>query len=118
MDFTPGYICIKIKEYTSMAKCISILRKYNPATMSELKAAIESNKYVLSCRYTNDSGIRKIRKCYDELSKNGIIAEIYEHDCLTTREFISNLLNTYHEIEQETQEMIDAEVAAEGGDEE
>ncbi len=114
MEYTPGYICLKIKEYPSIAKCISILRKYNPSPMSEINVAIESNAYVLSYRYTSDSGIRKIRKCFDELSKNGIVAEIYEHDSLTTREFISNLLNTYHEIEQETQEMIDAEVAAEG----
>ena len=117
MEYTPGYICLKIKEYPSIAKCISILRKYNPVPMSEIKEKIESNAYVLSYRYTSDSGLRKIRKCYDELSKNGIIAEIYEHDAPTTREFISNLLNTYREIEQETQEMIDAEVADEGEDE-
>ena len=112
MEFTPGKIGLKVKTPTSMAKCISILRKYNPASMSEIKNAIESNEYVLSCKYTNDSGIRKIRKCYDELSKNGISSEIYEHDCLTTREFISNLLGTYREIEEETQAMIDAEVEA------
>lgn len=117
MEYTPGYVCLKIKEYPSIAKCISILRKYNPVPMSEIKTAIECNAYVLSYRYTSDSGLRKIRKCYDELSQNGIAAEIYEHDTLTTREFITNLLNTYHEIELETQEMIDAEVAAEGGDE-
>ena len=94
-----------------MAKCISILRKYNPVSMSEIKKAIETNEYVLSCRYTDDSGLRKIRRCYDELKKSGIVAEIYEHDELTTREFISNLLNTYREIEAETEAMIDAEVA-------
>ena len=116
MEYTPGYVCLKIKEYTSIAKCISILRKYNSAPMSEIKKAIESNDYVLSYRYTSDSGLRKIRKCYDELSKSGIIAEIYEHDLITTREFISNLLKTYREIEHETQQMIDDEVAADGGD--
>ena len=117
MEFIPGYIGLKIKQHSSIAKCISIIRKYNSASMHEIKSAIESNNYVLSCRYTDDSGLRKIRKCYDELSRNGIVANIYEHDELTTREFISNLINTYREIEKETQEMIDAEVAAEGGDE-
>ena len=117
MEFTPGYIGLKIKQPTSLAKCISILRKYNPVPMSEIKNHIDSNDYVLSYRYTDDSGIRKIRKCFDELSKNGITAEIYEHDSLTTREFISNLLNTYIEIEDETQTQIDAEVAAENGNE-
>ena len=116
MDYKPGFVCLKIKEYSSIAKCVSILRKYNPVPMSEIRNAIESNAYVLSYKYTSDSGLRKIRKCYDELLKNGIVAEIYEHDSLTTREFISNLLNTYNEIDQETQDMIDDEVAAEGGD--
>lgn len=116
MEYVPGNVCLKIKKYSSMAKCISILRKYNPVSMAEIKTAIESDEYVLSYEYTSDSGLRKIRRCYDELSKNGIVAEIYEHDCLTTREFISNLLHTYREIEYETQEQIDAEVAAEGDD--
>lgn len=116
MDFIPGNIGLKIKEYSSIAKCISIIRKYNPLSMSEIKSAIESNNYVLQCKYSNDSGIRKIRKCYDELSKNGIVSEIYEHDELTTREFISNLLNTYHDISVETEALIDAEVAEEGRD--
>lgn len=67
MEFIPGKIGLKVKTPTSMAKCISILRKYTPVSMSEIKSAIESNEYILSCKYTNDSGIRKIRKCYDEL---------------------------------------------------
>lgn len=117
MEFIPGNIAIKIVDPVSMAKCISILRKYNPASMGEIKNAIESNQYVLSCKYTNDSGIRKIRKCYDELTKSGIKVEIYEHDELTTREFISNLLGTYKEIESETEKLIDAEVAEEGEEE-
>ncbi len=117
MEFTPGNIAIKIVNPCSLAKCISILRKYNPVSMAEIKTAIESNQYVLSCKYTNDSGIRKIRRCYDELTKNGIKVEIYEHDELTTREFLSNLLGTYQEIEKETEALIDAEVAEDDSEE-
>ena len=116
MQFTPGYVGIKIKDTSSLAKSVSIVRKYNPVSISEIRSAIERCDYVLSCKYTSDSGIRKIRKCYDELTKSGIIAELYEHDILTSREFISNLIDTYQEIEEETQEMIDAEVAVEGKD--
>ena len=111
MEFVHGNIALKVQNPSSMAKCISILRKYNPVSMSEIKCAIDSNQYVLSCKYTNDSGIRKIRKCFDELKKNGIEAEIYEHDRLTTREFISNLITTYKEIEIETETMVDTEAA-------
>ena len=45
--FTPGYVGIKIKKTTSIAKSISIIRKYNPVSMAEIKTAIESNEYVL-----------------------------------------------------------------------
>ena len=111
-------IGLVIKSADSTAKLISIIRKYNHVSMAEIKKSIESGDFVFDCDYTSDSGIRKVRRCYDELVKAGAIVEIYEDGDLTTREFISNLIDTYQEIEEETQEMIDAEVAAEGGDEE
>ena len=107
-------IGLVIKSADSTAKLISIIRKYNPVSMAEIKKSIEHGDFVFDCDYTSDSGIRKVRRCYDELVKAGAIVD----GDLTTREFISNLIDTYQEIEEETQEMIDVEVAAEGGDEE
>ena len=111
-------IGLVIKSADSVAKCISIIRKYNPVSMSEIKKAMENHSFVFDCEYTSNSGVRKVRRCYDELVKAGATIEIYEDGDLTTREFISNLLNTYQEIDKEIQAQIDAEVAAEGGDEE
>ena len=42
-----------------MAKSISIIRKYNPVAMGEIKKAIESKGYVLTCPYI--SHLRIIR---------------------------------------------------------
>ena len=78
-----------------------------------LDITIDSGKYVFDCDYTDDVELRKVRRCYDELVKSGAVVEIYEHQRLTTRQFISNLLGTYKAIERETQREIDAEVAAE-----
>ncbi|MBR2750991.1 MAG: hypothetical protein IKD90_07660 [Clostridiales bacterium] len=117
-NYPEDRIGLVIKSADSIAKCISIIRKYNPISISEIKTAIESKAFVFDCDYTNDSAVRKIRRCYDELVKTGATVEIYEDGDLTTREFISNLLNTYREIDQEIQNQIDAEVATEGGDEE
>ena len=102
-------IGLVIVSYDSFAKCISVIRKYNPVSISEIKKRIETKKYVLDCRYTSTSGVRKIRRCYDELTKNGVVVEIYEHGDLTSREFISNLLGMYQEIEREIDDMIDLE---------
>ena len=94
MDYFTDYrIGLVLKSYDSVAKCISIIRKYTPASIAEIKSAIDTGDFVFCC-------------------------EIYEDGRLTTREFISNLLNSYHEIEKETQDQIDAEVAAAGGNEE
>ncbi|OQA25362.1 MAG: hypothetical protein BWY61_01019 [Firmicutes bacterium ADurb.Bin354] len=41
MDFEVGIIGLKIKSAGSIAKCIAIIRKYNPISMAEIKNAIE-----------------------------------------------------------------------------
>ena len=117
-EFEPGNISIKIKSTSSMAKTISIIRKYNPISMADIKSAIESKKYVYECSALDTPGIRSIRKCYDELTKAGNVAEIYERDRLISRELISNLINSHLQTEREVRAQVDAEVAAEGGDEE
>lgn len=109
-------IGLVIKSTNSIAKCISIIRKYNPISISEIKKSIDNKSFVFDCDYTNDSGIRKVRRCYDELIKTGATVDIYEDGDLTTREFISNLLESYREIDEETQAQIDAEVEAEGSE--
>jgi hypothetical protein len=105
-------IALIVKNPGNMAKCISILRKYNNASIAEIKTAINSGHYVFGCEYTSTPGIRKVRRCYDELVKSGATVEIYEDGELTSRNYISNLTESYQEIEQETQDMIDAEVEA------
>ena len=110
-------IGLVITSVGSLAKCISILRKYNPIAISAIKAAIENKTFVFDCDYFDDDGVRKVRRCYDELIKAGAKVEIYQDGYLSNRVFISNLLESYREIEEEVQAEIDAEVAAEGGDE-
>ncbi len=37
MDYQIGIIGLKIKSAGSVAKCIAIIRKYNPVSMGEIK---------------------------------------------------------------------------------
>ncbi len=117
MEYQAGQIGLKIKSTGSIAKCIAILRKYNPISMAEIKKAIETNNYVLTCSYISHPGVRMIRKCYDELTKAGITVEIYERDRLTDREYISNLIGSHRQTEREVAAQVDREVAEAGGDE-
>ena len=108
-EFKPGNIGIKIEETPSMAKSISIIRKYNSLSMSDIKKAIESNEYVLVCPYIDHQGVRMIRRCYNELAKAGITVSIYEHDRPATLEFLSNLIKSHRQTDREVQAQIYAE---------
>lgn len=112
-EYTVGTLGLKIKATSSMAKCISIVRKYNPISIAEIKNAIESKNYIYTTTVINTSGVRTLRKCYDELTKKGADVEIFERDEPVTREIISNLIESHRQTEKEVLAQIDAEVAAE-----
>ena len=104
-------IYLKITRYTSLPKCISILRRYTNKGMSEIQKAIEANDFVFYCEHTSDEGVVELAKCYDELSSNGATVEIYELGIVTTREIIGNLINTHAEIAQEVEADMNAEAS-------
>ncbi len=117
-EYTVGILGLKIKSTSSMAKCISIVRKYNPVSMADIKSAIESSRYIFTTTVISHSGVRKLSKCYDELVKSGADVEIFERDKPITRELISNLISSHRHTDCEVRAQVDAEVAAAGGDKE
>ncbi len=106
-------IGIKITSADSFAKVVSIIRKYEPLSISEIKQRISEDKYILSYGYTNDKGVKIITKCYCELVAQGISVQLYEHDVPCELQFLKNLSNMYQEISDE----VDAEIEAESDDE-
>lgn len=95
-------IGIKVKSYNSIAQVISILRKYTPVSMTEIKDNIEKGNMVFEQDYINHSGIRKVRKCYDELTKAGVLCEIIDEDEeIISREILSNLIESHQITEKE-----------------
>ncbi len=104
-------IGLKVISYNSITKVISILRKYTNASMSDIKSAIEQGNLAYEQSYFNHSGVRKVRKCYDELAKAGITCEIYDElDEVISREILSNLINSQRYTEMEVRAQVDAEV--------
>ena len=93
-------IAIKIAPEASFAKCVKIIRNIESLSIGEIKARIDSGNYVLEYDYCSDSGIKKIIKCYKALSKEGISCELYEHNRITSIDFLTNLKNTYSEIDE------------------
>ena len=113
-EYTVGTLGLKIKSTSSMAKCISIVRKYNPISMADIKNAIESGNYIFTTTVISHPGVRTLRKCYDELVNSGADVEIFERDKPITRELVSNLISSHRQTDREVRAQVDAEVADEG----
>lgn len=102
-------IGLKINTTTASAKCIGIIRKYNPFSISEIKNLIANNDYVLSCDYTDDSRLPIIINCYNELSSANIPVELYEHNRKCAISFLNNLCSLYDDISRQIDEEMDDE---------
>lgn len=98
---------IKIKSNDKITKCISSIRKYINLSIGEIKDKIINNEYVMICGYTDEDGIKNIVKAYKEITSLGINIVIYEHDRVTTIDFLMNLIDMYGDIERDMQEMDD-----------
>ena len=106
-------MALKVKNYTSIATVISIIRKYSSISMAETKSAVDTGKFVLEVDYLSISGIRKLRKCYDELLKAGIECDIYDEDEeIISREILSNWLETLRGTAKDTMAQMAAEADA------
>ncbi len=100
-------IGVKIKSNDKIAKCISIIRKYTNISIGEIKAKIINNEYVMVSGYTDEDGIKSIVEAYKEVTSLGVDAVIYEHDRVTTIDFLINLIDMYGDIARDMQEMDD-----------
>ncbi|EJO5349381.1 hypothetical protein NRP93_003557 [Clostridium botulinum] len=100
-------IGIKIKSNDKITKCISSVRKYTNLSIGEIKDKIINSEYVMVCGYTDEDGIKNIVKAYEEITSLGANVEIYEHNRITTINFLMNLLEMYGGIARDMQEVDD-----------
>ena len=98
---------IKVKSNDKITTCISSIRKYTNLSIGDIKAKIINNEYVMVCGYTDEDGIKNIVKAYKEVTGLGVDAAVYEHDRVTTVDFLINLIDMYGDIERDMQEMDD-----------
>ena len=75
--------------------------------IGDIKAKIINNEYVMVCGYTDEEGIKNIIKAYKEVISLGVDAIVYEHDRITTVDFLINLIDMYGDIERNMQKMDD-----------
>lgn len=111
-------ISIKVPTNSPVAKIVSIIRKIESMSISEITRRIKNNEYLLVYSYTDNRGLSTLIKCYNEFIKLGITPSLYEHDRPTNIEFFNNLHNSYNNTEAFIKALVEAEDAAECGDDE
>ena len=105
-----GIVGIKVPQDSPIVKCVSVIRKLEPSTaISEISSRVKNDQFIFSCDYVDDSGIKNIIKCYEELTRMGIVPRIYEHDRECDIQLIRNLNQTYDEIGEEIKAEIEDE---------
>lgn len=92
-----GIIGLKLSECKFSAACAKVLRKYRDISISEIKNIIMNNDYLMYCDYIDAAGIKVILELYYDFSKEDILSVIYEHDTITSVDFLNNLLKSYEE---------------------
>lgn len=100
-------IGVKIKSNDKITKCISSIRKYTHLSIVDIKAKIINNEYIMVCGYTDEDGIENMVEAYKDITSLGVDVVIYEHDRVTTVDFLINLIDMYGNIERDVREMDD-----------
>jgi hypothetical protein len=108
-----GMIGLKLANQSFSACVAKIIRKYTSYSISDIKLKVQKEEYVFECDYIDSEGINTIIKIYKEMKENGIDCVIYEHDEITTIDFLHNLLLSYEETERQVEEEIEDEVLRE-----
>ena len=104
-------IGIKIKTKNQIPCCIKILRKFTELSVIEIKDKINNNDFVYECDYVDGDGIQKVISLYQELTAAQVETELFEHERLTNIDFLTNLSNTYNEIDSDVDKLFDEKIS-------
>lgn len=91
------------------AKCFSIIRKYNPISIGEIKKRAISNLPILEYNAIDHDGLNSLLKCYSELSTLGVSVAFLDGGELSSLELMYNLQKSYAATEAEVSLLIDEE---------
>ena len=95
MDDTIG---IKLPTGMVSAKCVSIVRRHTPLSISEIRDAAENDRYIMVFDGALEEGPRKIVALYDELHASGVQVRAFDFDEPCDIEIIRNMVELYRGI--------------------
>lgn len=92
-------IGLKVKQGASLAKCVSIIRKLESLSISDIKEKIDTASYLLVYDATDDTGLERIISCYEKLKEIGIESCVFWLGEEVPIQTLYNLSQTYKEID-------------------
>lgn len=90
IDSSYSNLGIRIIEYKSMSKCISIIRNYRSDSMAIIKSEIKSHYFIFVFDFTNTPNLQRMLKCYNELTRIGCTLTIQEKKEIIPRQILIN----------------------------
>lgn len=102
-------LALIITSDTLPAKCFSIIRKYNPISIGEIKRRATSNLPILECDAIDHDGLNNLLKCYSELNALNISVAFLDGGEPSSLELMYNLQKSFTETEAEVSHLIDEE---------
>lgn len=107
-----GIIRLKLSQRKFTATSATVLRKYIDISISDIKNIIMSNDYLMSCDYIDADGIKAILELHRDFNKEDILTVIYEHNTITSVDFLNNLLKSYDETADQIERDMNNEALA------
>ncbi len=86
---------LKVQPKDANAQVLKVLKKYRPDSFADIKQDILNGNYALSYSIDDDDGPANIVRCWKELKKLGITAEVYDLGQKTSIQTLKNAVDLY-----------------------
>ena len=102
-------IGLKVTGPDPAGKYTDILARYG-AEVSAMEDSPVTEEYVLSCTSADTAGLRRIRRCHNELKKAGAKVQLYASDEPVAYEYVSQMIGSRRVADKQRHLVIDAEL--------
>lgn len=83
------------------------IKKFTNLGFFDIKQKIINNSEIYHCNLFDIENIKKLSIFLEYLNNNNIKFSILKDDIVLSLEYLNNFIETYHQIEKETEENID-----------
>ena len=88
-------IGIKVPVDSSIVKVVSVIKKIEPLSNSEIKRRIREDDFLLNYRCASDEEVLNILRCYHRLINMGVKPTLFDQDMPVDIDYIYGLDDAY-----------------------